>query len=93
MNVGWKSSHLDQPAHLAGPTHLFIWEKLSRLGEKIISTRSHYNPNFHQLKSSVQISWKFSQLREISSSAHRYLGQDAGNSFLYYNNYSYYPIY
>ena len=29
---------------------LFIWENLSRLGGKIISTRSHHNGNFHQQK-------------------------------------------
>ena len=53
---------------------LFIWEKLSRLGEEIIPTRSRHNANFHQKKISVHMSWKFPRLTGISPIANRDLG-------------------
>ena len=60
---------------------LLIWQKLSRLGGKIIPTRSRHNANFHQQKSSIHMSWKFLRLPEISRTADRDLGQ-AGKYFL-----------
>ena len=65
---------------------LFIWEKLSRLGEEIIPRRSRHNANFHQKKISVHMTWKFSRLTGISPIANRDLGY-AGKYFLIWTHF------
>ena len=44
---------------------LLIWQKLSLLGGKIISTRSCHNTNFHQQKSSIHMSCNFPANRDL----------------------------
>ena len=45
-------------------------KKLSRLGGKIISTRSRHNANHHQQKSSIQMTRKFPHLTKILLKGH-----------------------